>query len=1542
MKLNKATILILSSLVSAQTMAEDIEIYTGIKEDDSNINVMLMLDTSGSMDTRVSGTSETRMTQAKTALKSVINQLPDDINVGLGHFNHPGGSIIYPTTKLGNIKASSLIKKVSSDGYEEEGKTEDVKINTTNLLFEPKIKTIIDRLDNDSEDAVSCNDGGYYDYTNHYFYAPYYYYYCTSVNGLRFNDMNIPKNADIISAYLFLYSREANNDISTNIYMEDNIDASFFNRKNIVSRNYHNEKINWSLKSNSRYDFNISPNLKTLVEKSTSDGNWDRYDNSFTFKLDSMYSSYRNSYYTATASQNYRPELRVSYHDGSIKENLIALKFDDINISSNASINSAKIKLVSSSPNGSGTLKFQIENTSTPSDLQENDNDISDRSLRFQELEIPYTDWNMGEARFFDVKDLVKSAVSDSDWCGGKDFNFIVKSETATSVYSQDYSVNNSPELQVDYLSDENGCSLKTEVNQISQHDDDSQEDQKNNKNYPFKSKITIKKNNSLGGFIFRNTDLDSSSSIKKAYLQLITNSGNDTDKNYDIDINLVFPDNYPIPVFNSNKKHLKNRNTLTSSVNWRIDDAENNNVYNSNDISHLLNNIISTSKYQNATEKAFEIRLTNKSNKNFFLYSFDDNSSKSLKLIVEFEGKAGVEGMTVREDLINLIDQQYSQGYTPLKGSLYEAGQYFMSGKVDYGRTRKNNNARLSSDGSYSGGAPVRYGNCTEENQSSSDCYYSYISGSPVYDTPMTDQICESNNIILITDGEPSSTSANNYNGVPLKTLIEGQTGGDCNNEWECLNTWANYMNNTDFMTNKQGMSNINTHTVGFVELSTRTNLQQLANSGGGVFAPASNTEDLVKALNLIVSNILQIESTIASPGVTVNQNNRQQHLSDVYYSLFQPSLSKSWIGNLKKYNISSNKETIVDKFDKEAVDENTGFFKEGTTSYWSSAPDGGDVSKGGAAEQQTLSRNIYTYTGLDNANNEDLTLSKNKVSASNIHLTKSLFGLSSSFDNNEFNLLRNWLSGIDVFDENFNGSYSDAKKIMKDPLHSRPIVINYGNESVVFVSTNEGFLHALNTESGEEKFSFIPQELLPNAYSIFQNGSSNHIYGLDASWVSWYHDENKDGIIRKSDGDWVYLYSGMRRGGNNFYALDVTDITKPMLKYVLNESTAGFENIGQTWSEPVLGRIKINGEDKIVSIFGGGFDSSYDNASFKGGISNSGSDVYVIDAETGDLIVSLSGELSSGNVKINGMNFSITSKPNIQDVDGDGYIDYIYLTDLNSQIIKIKIDNKAENSINVFSGKVIAKLGNTSNDTSLTSSRMMFDSISITPMLKNGEKFMAIVGGTGYRAHPLNLTRQDIVFMIKDKEVFDSSQSIDKPLTLNDLDNNTDLRNALNNTVEKGYYFELKDNGMNVGEKITGESVVFNGSVYLSSYVPSDNQIDCAPVVGYTRSYEFDLLTGNPNKDQNGDGIVNEEDRYIGETSSGMANGSKVIYTEEGVFLLTGTKVKKISEANKSGVQRRRWYVIPNDSREFEEAKINSCELANKINPGNNYCKS
>ena len=120
-------------------------------------------------------------------------------------------------------------------------------------------------------------------------------------------------------------------------------------------------------------------------------------------------------------------------------------------------------------------------------------------------------------------------------------------------------------------------------------------------------------------------------------------------------------------------------------------------------------------------------------------------------------------------------------------------------------------------------------------------------------------------------------------------------------------------------------------------------------------------------------MTEIRSISDTFTAPAVSVNAFNKLFHRDELYFAIFRPDPNMRWSGNLKRYKIGVNNGqfAVLDKNNNPAVDPNTGFFSEGSTSVWTDmtedVPDGGAPEKGGAAgELRTpATRKLYTYTG-------------------------------------------------------------------------------------------------------------------------------------------------------------------------------------------------------------------------------------------------------------------------------------------------------------------------------------------------------------------------------------------------------------------------------------------------------------------------------------------------------------------------------------------------------------------------------------------------
>src|SRR5690606_25037592 len=120
--------------------------------------------------------------------------------------------------------------------------------------------------------------------------------------------------------------------------------------------------------------------------------------------------------------------------------------------------------------------------------------------------------------------------------------------------------------------------------------------------------------------------------------------------------------------------------------------------------------------------------------------------------------------------------------------------------------------------------------------------------------------------------------------------------------NGGRCLDDLAEFLNKAD-LSPLEGQQNITVHTIGFwIDLPV---LAQAAERGGGRYYTADDTGSLTNALTAIVTEILETQTTFVAPAVSVNAFNQTRNLDELYFSVFRPSSTTHWPGNLKKYRI-------------------------------------------------------------------------------------------------------------------------------------------------------------------------------------------------------------------------------------------------------------------------------------------------------------------------------------------------------------------------------------------------------------------------------------------------------------------------------------------------------------------------------------------------------------------------------------------------------------------------------------------------------------
>lgn len=825
---------------------------------------------------------------------------------------------------------------------------------------------------------------------------------------------------------------------------------------------------------------------------------------------------------------------------------------------------------------------------------------------------------------------------------------------------------------------------------------------------------------------------------------------------------------------------------------------------------------------------------VQNGSNINISLMSFNyDQGGK-----VDF---ASEDIDTGRSGAIGVINGYSAGGLTPLSEALYEAYRYFAGLSPRFG-------------GNSVGGA---------------------FNGSN-YRSPIVNS-CQKSNVVLFTDGDPFyDTDATN----DIRSLVSGHTlpaglSASCGGDGGCLDELAWYMFNND-ISSLPGDQMVTTYTIAGFGSAPPALLTSAANHGGGQYYNASNADQLNQALADILLRVNAEDSSFAAPATSTSSFNSLETAEDVYYIVFKPDVGPAWKGNLKRYRLGDDNK-IYDADGNLAIDDSTGFFLDTARSFWSTSADGKTVTSGGMVEHLTQGRAIFTNPAGDT--NQILSAGTNQLHESNSAITAGMLGQTlvytglglASFVVQERQEILQWARGVDVDDEDSDGSTTDDKKSVGDPIHTQPVVLTYYKnktssveDKTVFFTTNDGFLHAVDTDDGSTEFSFIPRDLLPNLKTYrdgFVSGGTLKVYGLDGPMAIWKHDPDGDGdVLQAAEGardanNHIYLYLTMRRGGNNIYALDITDRANPALKWVIRgdtdnnaqaDASGDFARLGQTWSAPQLAKVWLGGTDRQVLFFGGGYDRDADGETT---IQNNdiGNAIYMVDAETGALLWSASN--SSGDLNISGMNYGIPAALTLVDINQDDRVDYLFAVDVGGQLIRVDINEANTGGSNFATGGVIAKLsGSTAAD-----ARRFFEQPDV--VIGKDSAYFNIAMGSGFRPSPLSTTVNDRVFVIRDPHVF--AIPTDYNYVGGSIIQESDLYNATDNLIQQGsqsqqtaaesslenghgWYINLEISG----EKVLSKSKVFKGILLFSTFAPRQSStFSCGPQPGENYFYAVDV---------------------------------------------------------------------------------------------------
>ncbi len=1349
--------------------------------------------------------------------------------------------------------------------------------------------------------------------------------------GLRFADVPVPSGSQITSAHVEFDPVAGSNEgeVSALIAVDSAANSPAFSSTGAGRYDARSFSPRWQywgrIPNTEAADDPVTrtPDISGLINEPISSVDW-KSGNAITLRMvlpDDRISDGQNRRTFKSFESAKPPVLVLQYHTNGFQHNSVGLRFADVQVPRGAQVTRALVEFTTKTlDRAPGRMNIRGEKVVNSQPFTGVANEFSRRAKSAATVDWSLPAWETAneQRQTSDVSEIVQEITAQSGWCGGNALSLFFEGEGLRRAHSRDRSLWDAPVLKLSYepgtvpMSDT--CLSQQVMSRVASGDDDAIETLATGAmtidGIRLSTGSAAARN--LIGLRFDRLGIPQGATIASAYLEMRSPSAANSAAGPTLRIqDAGDADSFSAGAVSS----LSDRELAKPSVVWTpLPKAEAGEVIRSPNLASLITAVTSRDDWR--AGNALVLRLQSEADEVTRAFSsFETADAGPARLVVNYQVEnPGITDTPVvlrtgRDALRETIFDFRASGATPLLDAYYEAAQYLIGGPVDFGRTRGSGGpgerifrTSIPSSWQQGGGALLRPVGCTEDDLNSEACAGERITGDPDYDAPVAG-ICQANQIVLLSDGMASHNASQDR----IRALT-GKTSCEADNDDACGVELAQWL--FERPADDEGHSaNVVTHTVGF-NFSGRL-LKEVAHAGGGEFHTASSASELGRVFKRIIADTLSINTGFVAPTASVSQFNRLTHRDDIYYAMFRPDARPKWTGNLKRYRVGklagAESSIVLDADGDAVIDEETGQINPGVRSFWSSGDDGANVSLGGAAHELSLTgRNVKTFVPAADSDAAEGTTDgasaeteERDTSGVNTALgptatagasqAQLLVDLSEDNDDIDAELLRidaddadfrdkllRWARGVDVLDSDGDGNRSEVRAQMGDPMHSAPFIMNYAStaengKSVVFVGTNEGFLHAIDTAEGREEFAFIPPELLRNLKTFYRNETDDvRPYGLDGAVSGWMDDTNGNLVVDETEK--AYVVVGMRRGGRNYYALDVSDPDKPVLQWVIRGGVGDFAELGQTWSKPVYTRIRVGGIAREVLIFAGGYDTDNDTREVRGTGDGVGRALFVVNPADGQLLATYD------HADDTDMDYSLPSDVNVVDWNLDGLADHAFVGDMGGQIWRFDFDDEitgratgpaagessgesnaesnaestAESTASirdVISGGVIADFGNAGT---INNRRFFYPPDVALIKDDSNETFLNLAVGSGWRSHPLDEQVQDRFYVFRDAAVQGPPRDRDGVIaytTITDADG-TDLVDATeanvtagtSATAKAGWYMDLEA----VGEKVLGPSVTINGQVLFTSYLPdSGDQSLCRVSVGKGRLYALDIFT-------------------------------------------------------------------------------------------------
>ncbi|MFX1553974.1 MAG: pilus assembly protein [Promethearchaeota archaeon] len=715
---------------------------------------------------------------------------------------------------------------------------------------------------------------------------------------------------------------------------------------------------------------------------------------------------------------------------------------------------------------------------------------------------------------------------------------------------------------------------------------------------------------------------------------------------------------------------------------------------------------------------------------------------------------------------------------YTVLAETLYTAGQYFAEGHGPPGMSTYKSDDTITDwqYGKYWASQTDDYGNVIDTS------------------SPITDW-CQKNFVIFMTDGLSNSDSdwaemlnmVGDYDGdgkdIPYPPQWPPDDNLELHNYFDDVAQWMYETDLRDDIPNKDEwvngvrktvMQNVVTYVIGFV--IDKPLLKEAAEQGGGKYFTANDYDGLKAAFENVKNDIV---GQVASASAVAVQSTSTQGARRLLRAKFVPD---EWMGQLEAFKLP---------------------YTPGDQAVW----DGGIELR----DKNPLGR--YIFTAMDSKGGAGVEMN------AKVLFSEANSGVGDSDGNKLWELLgaASDAEGKKII-RYIRGSSENGYRVRKDGwklgdiAYSSPII----SGDMAYVGANDGMLHAFDINTGQEKWAFIPNNLLGKLKDLTLPEYC-HEYFVDLS--PKVAEINVNGVYKK------VLVGGERAGGKAFFALDITQAQDPATVQPMWEFSD--PALGGTWTIPAIAPCRFNQGEMWVAFIG----SAQGNKDTKGYL-------LAVDVATGEKL---------------GTELLLTGAPENQlpslraiDFDYDGYADRVFVGCITEKLFLVEVGPRAD-----------PKGWKGTHILSTDPGQPISVPTSLSLYKEGGQTHVMAYFGTGkyYTLDDKTDLKVQSFYAVKDNAV---------KVGKGGLTNQTDPDTCTSLLGGFGWYIDLVEGP---GERVVSSSLVVGGYVFFTTFQPSDDPCEAGGIARlYVVGYEDGCVPSEPVLDINDDRVVDENDKIGG----------------------------------------------------------------------------